>query len=198
MIASLAGHIQAIRKEALILQVGGVGYLVHVPRNLLDEATAGQQVHVGQRLELWVYTAVRENDLALYGFRTVEEYDLFALLLGVSGVGPRTALAVVSTFAPETLRGAVAQGNADALTRIPGIGRKTAQRLMLDLKDKIGLSAADWATPTMNPRDADVINALTALGYSIVEAQGALAAVPDAVESLDERILAALRSLGSQ
>jgi holliday junction DNA helicase RuvA len=193
MIASLHGQIKAVRSDSIIVDIGGVGYQVHVPGPLLSELA-----HVGQTVDLYTHTHVRENELALYGFRSLEELDLFTLLIGVSGIGPRTGLAILSTFAPETLRDAIARGDALALTRIPGIGRKTAQRLVLDLKDKIGAPSDLAVVTSLNAADADVINALTALGYSVAEAQSALATIPQDVQELDERILATLRSLGSR
>lgn len=192
MIASLRGQLQAVRAESLIIDVGGVGFQVFVPRALLD-----QPGHVGQTITLHTHLAVRETELALYGFAAAEELELFAVLLGISGIGPRTALAALSVFSPETLRGIVAQGDATALTRIPGVGRKTAQRLVLDLRDRLGEVTTAWA-PAATPADTDVINALTALGYSVAEAQTAVANLPAETSELDERILAALRYLGSR
>ncbi len=191
MIASLHGNVQAIRENALVVELGGIGFLVHVPQNCLEMA------RVGRTIELTTHLHVRETELALYGFSSVEEHDIFLLLLGVSGIGPRTALAVLSTFSPDTLQGAVADGNITALTRIPGIGRKTAERMMLDLRDKVtvGHERSLDASP-LREGDVDVINALTSLGYSLGEAREALAAVSEEAEALDERILAALRALG--
>lgn len=191
MIASLSGRVKAIRKDALVIDVAGVGFAVHVVAALLDGA-----VHLGQPIELYTHMHVREGDISLYGFHDSGEHELFVALLGVNGVGPRTALAVLSTFSPETLRSAISQGNVSALTRIPGIGAKTAQRLMLDLRDRIGVSTEAFAVAPLQEGDADIINALTALGYSLAEAQSALRAVPEDLKALDERILAALRSLG--
>ncbi len=191
MIASLSGRVKALRQDALIVEVGGVGFEVRVPRALLESS-----LRVGQSVELYTYMLVREGEIALFGFRSLGEHELFTTLLAVNGVGPRTALAVLSTFSPETLRSAIAQGNIAALTRIPGVGAKTAQRLVLDLKDKLGLPAEAIAMATWREGDADVLNALTALGYSLAEAQMALKAVPEETMRLDERILAALRSLG--
>jgi len=190
VIASLRGQLQAVRKDCLVIDVGGVGYQVFVPRSLLD-----QPGHIGQPIELHTHLAVRDTEVALYGFCTLEELELFNVLLGVSGIGPRTALSALSVFSPETLRGIVAQGDAGALTRIPGVGRKTAQRLVLDLRDRLGEAAA-WI-PAGTRTDADVINALTALGYSVAEAQAAVNNLPADTSELDERILAALRYLGS-
>jgi len=192
VIASLRGQLKAIREGALIVDVGGVGYLVHVPGSLLSEGLA-----TGQVIELHTHTHVRENELALYGFRTPEELDLFLLLIKVNGIGPRTALAILSTLAPETLRGAIARGDAQALMHIPGIGRKTAERLVVDLKDKVGVAGAVLTAAAPTPVDVDVINALTALGYSLAEAQAAVAALPKEAKDLDRRILAALQFLGS-
>ena len=191
MIGSLCGRIKAIRESSLIIDVGGVGFRVFVVESLLD-GTA----RVGQTIELFTYLCVRENNLSLYGFHSLEAHDLFVTLLGVSGIGPRTALAILSSFSPETLRGAIASGDASALTHIPGIGRKTAQRLILDLRDKIGMAAEPWVAAPLQEGDADVINALTSLGYSLSEAHNALAAVSETTKEVDERILAALRFLG--
>ena len=192
MIASLSGQIQAIRDDALIVQVGGVGYHGYVASSFFDDA-----IHVGASIDLYTYMHVRESEMSLYGFRTLAEHDLFVILIGVSGIGPRTALAALSSFSPEMLRSAIIQGDAALLGRIPGVGRKTAERLMFDLRDKVGAAGTVWGTPGMREADADVISALTALGYSVAEARSALAAVPETVEALDERILEALRVLGT-
>ena len=192
MIASLHGHVEALLDDSLVVRVGDVGYEVRVTRTLLDRVP-----RVGHKIDLWAYTFVRENEISLYGFETLDERELFLTLLGVAGIGARTALAILSTFAPETLRNAIAQGDAIALTRIPGIGRKTAQRMLLDLKDKIGVLSDDWMPVPITDADAEAINALAALGYSLAEAQSAVASVPTEIEALDERILAALRLMAS-
>jgi len=192
VIASLRGQLKAIRDDSVIIDVGGVGYQVHVTGPTLDELA-----DVGQVVELHTHLHVRENGITIYGFRSLGELDLFAMLIGVSGIGPRTALATLSAFSPETLRDLLAQGDALALTRIPGIGPKTAQRLVLDLRDKVGAVGQALVPPGLSADDADLINALTSLGYSVLEAQGALRAVPADLTELDQRILTALRFLGS-
>jgi Holliday junction DNA helicase RuvA len=192
VIASLRGQLKAAKDGSIIIEVGGVGYRVYVADSFFDDLPA-----VGQVVEVQTYMAVRENDITLYGFGSAAELELFRLLIGVNGVGPRSALAALSAFSAEVLRSAIAQGDALALTRIPGIGQKTAQRLVLDLRDKVGIAAEEIGAPTLTGADADVINALTALGYSLAEARGALSAIPDDVAELDGRILAALRALGS-
>ena len=192
MIASLRGQLKAVRDDSVIIDVGGVGYRVYVTGPTLSELS-----DIGQVVELHTHLHVRENDIAVYGFRSLAELDLFVMLIGVSGIGPRTALATLSAFSPETLRDALVQGDALALTRIPGIGPKTAQRLVFDLRDKVTAAAGALVAPGLSPEDVDVIDALTSLGYSVLEAQTALRAIPKDLHELDERILAALQSLGS-
>ncbi|NLG49671.1 MAG: Holliday junction branch migration protein RuvA [Chloroflexi bacterium] len=192
MIASLCGKLTAVGDDYVVVDVGGVGFRVRTTQSLIEHATPGKTV------ELQTHMIVRENEISLYGFQSTEEVDLFGVLIGVSGIGPRTALSILSAFSPETLRGVISQGDVQALTRIPGIGRKTAQRLALDLKDRLGVGGAGVALSSVNASDADALNALTALGYSLSEAQEALSLVPADVQGLDERILAALRALGSR
>ena len=124
-------------------------------------------------------------------------FDEFELLLTVSGIGPRTALACLSTLSPEVMRQAVTSGEAAVFTRIPGIGLKTAQRMLLDLKDRVGHLAVSSGVGLGAGPDRDVIEALMALGYSAAEAQSALRAIPKDVTSLDQRIVAALRQMAS-
>lgn len=191
MIASVKGKLQAVGDHYVVVDVGGVGFRVRTTQTLVDHATPGKTI------ELHTHMVVRENEISLYGFESTEEVDLFGVLLGVTGIGPRTALNILSAFSPETLRGVIGQGDVAALARVPGIGRKTAQRLALDLKDRLGAGGPGAAMPSLSAADADALNALTALGYSLSEAQEALSAVPPDVQGLDERILAALRALGS-
>ena len=192
MIATVHGTVQAVQDAALVVVLGGLGLRIQVPGTVIERA------HVGRPIDLYTHLYVRETELALYGFGSQAELDLFTLLLSVNGVGPRTALAVLSTFSPETLKSALSGGDIVALTRIPGIGRKTAERMVLDLRDRVGAAQGGvWTGPAMKQADVDVINALTALGYSLAEARQALSAVPEGVEALDMRILEALRSLGS-
>ncbi len=190
MISSLSGTVQAIREEYLIVVVNGVGYHVQPTRAVTDTIS-----HKGQHVDLFIYTHVRENSLDLYGFETLEERELFSVLLGVSGIGPQTALSVISAFSPEALRSIIAQESISSLTEIKGIGTKTAQRMMLDLKDRIGAPSQPMALGATPDADQDVISALTSLGYSTNEAHAALNAIPQDTESLDARIMAALQAL---
>ena len=190
MIATLRGQVRAIQSESLIVEVGGVGYRVLCVGGLLSG-----KVRQGQTIELYTHMCVRENDITLYGFVSEEEQGLFALLVGVNGIGPRTALAALSSLSPDALRGAIVREDLDVLTRIPGVGPKTARRLMLDLRDRLQAVVGVEGVTVPDQEDVDVINALTALGYSVAEATQALDAIPKDAQALDERILAALRVL---
>ena len=146
MISSLRGRIAAQGDNYVVLDVGGVGFKVFVPSSSLDQFGG-----VGQEISLFTHMHVRENELALYGFGSPDELQLFQLLLGVSGIGPKVGLKIVSIMSVETLREAIATGDAAMLTRIPGIGKKIAERLMVDLKDKLGVSLEFRFLPGAHP-----------------------------------------------
>lgn len=190
MIASLKGLIQAIGPDHWIIEVGGVGLRVNIPANLADELGGPG---VGRPVQLYTYLHVRENELALYGFASEDTRALFEMLLGVNGVGPRTALSMVSTLSPELLHRAVTHDEPEVLQRVPGIGRKTAERIVFHLKDRLKGAAIPAPLGMISDTDADVIAALTGLGYSIIEAQSALQSLPrDPALPLEERIRLAL------
>jgi len=187
MIANLKGGIEAIGKDYLIVGVGGIGFKVYVPTSFLETAEGP-----GRQVELFTHLRVRENELALYGCGSEDELALFELLLSVSGVGPKVALAMLSTMSPDSLRLAIAQGNAEVLTRVPGIGPKMAKKIVFHLKDRIEVEFAPEAVPFLTEADAEVIAALTSLGYSVVEAQAALQSLPDEEMEIEERVRLAL------
>ena len=187
MISSINGRVADRTTDSLVVEVGGVGLEVFAPADLVSGAEAGKPI------TLHTYLVVRENELSLYGFNTKEERNFFNLLIGVNGVGPRLALAVLSTLTPNAIRRAVFSEQAEMFSRVSGVGKTTAQKIQLHLKNKIkdvdGLEAA----PMMDDLDTEVIGALTALGYSIVEAQAALQSIPkDAPRDLEERLRLAL------
>ena len=188
MIASLHGRITARGDDYVIVEVGGVGFRVLMPQSQRDRIGG-----VGQDVRLFTHLHVRDSEMALYGFGTADELSLFELLLGVSGIGPRVALKIVAIASVETLREAISRGDAGMLTRIPGVGRKTAERLMVDLKDKLGVSLQFVSYPPLTDADAEVISALTSLGYSVAEAQAALHTLPQEELPLEERIRLALQ-----
>jgi len=187
MIANLKGRIEAIGRDYLVVGVGGIGFKVYVPTSFLETAEG-----LGRQVELFTHLHVRENELTLYGCGSEDELALFELLLGVSGVGPRVALAMLSTMSPDSLRLAIAQGNAVALTRVPGIGPKMAKKIVFHLKDRIAVEVGPEAVPFLTDADAEVIAALTSLGYSVVEAQAALQSLPAEEMEIEERVRLAL------
>jgi holliday junction DNA helicase RuvA len=187
MIAHLHGSIEFVGKDHLIVNVGNVGLRVYVPAATHDAAGVGKMV------DLFTHLHIRETEWTLYGFPSQEELELFELLLGVSGVGARTALAVLGAASPEQLRSAIAHEQAEVLTRVPGIGPKTAKSIIFHLKDKVGVVTPGTPIAYLTDADTEVIAALTGLGYSIVEAQTALASLPrDASQDVEERIRLAL------
>ncbi len=188
MIATLQGRIVAKGENHVIIDVGGVGFKVFVPSSVLQRLGA-----MGQEASLFTHMHVRENEIALYGCRTPDELALFELLLGVSGIGPKVALNIVSIMSADDLRDAIARGDALMLTRIPGVGKKTAERVMLDLKDKLGVGLEFVSYPALTHADAEVISALTSLGYSIAEAQAALRSLPREELTLEERVRLSLQ-----
>jgi len=187
MIAALKGKLQALGSEWAIVNVGGIGFKLFMPTSTL--AALGT---IGEEVELHTHLYIREDNATFYGFATPEELGLFQTLIGVSGLGPKLALAMLSAMGTEKLAMAIASGSADLLAEIPGIGKKTANRLILELKEKIG---AGWlaAPAELAEENADVLAALTTLGYSVREAAPAIAAIPpDQGLTLEEKIKLAL------
>jgi holliday junction DNA helicase RuvA len=195
VIASLRGRLLEVLADGAVLEVGGVGYRVH----LTPKAVAA----LPREGEVLVHTVtyVREDTLALYGFATTDERRAFEQLLTATGVGPKLALAVLAVHSPDALRRAVGAGDADALTLVPGVGRKGAARLILELKGKLGDGEPEPPADETagRPAYAEVREALGALGYGPAEIKTALAALPpDAGErSTEELLRLALRGLGS-
>lgn len=186
MIARLQGRVAARGKDYLIVEVNGLGFQVLVPAPVLAAA------QVGEPVALFTHLHVRENELTLYGCGSEEELTLFEQLLSVSGVGPKAALALLSAMSPESLRLAIGQEHPELLARVPGIGKKTAEKIVFDLKDKMAVEAVPEGLVALTEADAEVIDALTSLGYSIVEAQRAVQSVPPEVTEVEERLRLAL------
>ncbi|MFA5785563.1 MAG: Holliday junction branch migration protein RuvA [Actinomycetota bacterium] len=198
MIAMLRGRLAETAGDGAILDVGGVGYRVYLPTGALARLPGR-----GEPVTLHVHTYVREDTLALYGFLSPEERDVFEVLLGVTRVGPKVALAVLSVHGPEALRRAVATGDADALALVPGIGKKGAARLVLELKDKLGegdLEGPAAGTTELRAAISEVRSALSSLGYSPSEVKESLEALPalDGETSPEEMLRLALRNLAGR
>jgi len=192
MIASLQGTVDALGADFLIVNVNGVGFKVTVPTSVLSEGGV-----TGREIKLFTHLHVREDDLSLYGFDTPDGLRLFELLLTVSGLGPKTAMNMLSGLNADELTMAIASGSVEMLTSISGVGKKTADRLILELKDKVGGVMISTATGRAAQENADVVAALASLGYSAAEATRAVAALPAGKKlTLEEKVKLALQSLG--
>lgn len=194
MIASVRGMVEAVRLDSAVVEVGGVGMRVQAAPATLAGLRLGAEARLSTSL------VVREDSLTLYGFADDDEREVFEILQTVSGVGPRLALAVLAVHRPDELRTAVAAQDIVALTRVPGIGRKGAQRILLELGDKLG-PARDGlpAAPVARDSQPEVVDALVQLGWSTKPAEEAVAAVlaePDAQRDVAAVLRAALLHLG--
>jgi Holliday junction DNA helicase RuvA len=187
MIASVRGRVQFVGDNCLVLEVGGIGLSLGVPMARLSEPPV-----VGNSLQLYTRLIVREDALSLYGFETEDTLELFDQLLEVSGVGPRLALATLAHLSPEVLRRAIANNQPEALSKVPGIGRKTGEKIVFHLKDR--MQSVEGVAAALSGLDTEVLGVLTNLGYSLVEAQAAVQSIPkDAPDDLETRVRSALR-----
>jgi holliday junction DNA helicase RuvA len=191
-ISRLRGRLEEQGPGWAVVDVGGIGLQVFHPLGSLDDVSTGSAV------DFYTHLYVREDQLTLYGFLSRQARELFIMLIGISGIGPKGALAVLSTFSPDELAGAIAGGDVERLRRVPGLGVKTAGRLILDMQERIkGLGVA----PDLGMgggRQDDVAAALVALGYSTAEANSAARATADAGVAIEERIKRALQHLSAQ
>ena len=183
MISYIKGPLTAIEEDVIVVEAGGVGMGIHVPLSVLDRLPG-----IGREVTVYTYFQVREDAMSLYGFLNRQDRDMFRQLIGVNGVGPKAALGILSTMTPDDLRLAIVTGDAKAISRAPGIGPKTAQRLILDLKDKISMeevlgnlalpcdggASAALGTASMGEAAKEAVQALVALGYSNMEANKAV------------------------
>lgn len=185
MIGSLEGTVKAVVRDTIIVATGsGVGYRLFVMTDVLAK------VSEGDRIFLWTHLAVREKAHDLYGFETKEELNWFELLLTVSGIGPRSALAVMNSADPKTLTAAIVAQDAAILSRAIGIGKKTAEKIVLELKEKV---EPQEGGVEVNAHDGELVEALVSLGYSAKEARDAAKAVPKELATTEERIREAIR-----
>lgn len=197
MIGYLRGQVFQLMTDHCILDVNGVGYRLYI-----SNATR-QKLSTGSNATLHTYLNVREDALLLYGFFTFEEYELFCQLITVTGIGPKAAVSILSAVTPDGFRLAVSQKNLSVLTKIPGIGKKTAERLILELKDKLGQAEGsdDWSDvqPGMGGQDihSQALQALTALGYSQAEVAPVLRQAAGSAKSVEEAVRLVLREMGS-
>jgi Holliday junction DNA helicase RuvA len=194
MIASLNGKIDSLNGDSAIVEVGGVGFRVFMPTSALS--SIGKP---GDSVKVFTHMHVREDNITLYGFPTPEELWLFETLLGVTGLGPRLSLAILSALTPDQFTTAVATGSAEMLDMIPGIGKKVANRIILELKEKIGAGWIITPATQVSQENEEVLGALTSLGYSASEAVKAVASLPtDSTLELEEKVKLALQYLGKR
>lgn len=190
MISQLEGKIVGIKGNAVTLMVGGVGYQVFLSAYTLGKV-AGQE----QTL-FYIHTHVREDMLALYGFLNEEELAMFELLISISGIGPKVALSILSIADVKTIRTAVVNQDPSILTRVSGVGKKTAERVIMELQNKVDAVGVEDQASALAGQDA--LEALTSLGYSVSQAREALKLVPSDIQDVSARIRQALKNLGKK
>jgi len=193
MIATLEGILEHRDSDSVIVNVGGLGFRVHV-----SSSTSSKLGAVKGKIFLYTHLHVREDNISLYGFASSDELALFKNLISVSGIGPKLALSMLSALNPEQLAMAITSGDIGILSQVPGIGEKTASRLVVELRGKLEKEWKEVAVP-LAPESADVIAALTGLGYSVAEATRAVSRIPDSGGlSLEEKVKMALQELAKR
>lgn len=194
MIATLEGTLEYRGVDSVIINVGGIGFQVHVPGSTLSQLGA-----INDKVSLYTHLHLREDNVSLYGFASEEELALFKNLISVSGIGPKAALALLSALNPEQLAMAIASGNVDVISQVPGIGKKIAGRLVVELKGKLEREWKKGGVLPLAAENTDAIAALTNLGYSLREATQAVSNLPDSAElSLEEKVKMALQQLAAK
>ena len=195
MIASIRGTLLFVGVDHAVLETGGVGFQIFAPRNVL-----GNLGEIGAEVRLYTHLHIREDLLALYGFASTDQRHLFETLLAVSGIGPKVALSLLSSSPADELRVTIAGGDTARLARVPGIGKKTAERLVLELRGKLDVKGGlpiPGATPAVLAANAELAEMLVSLGFSAAEANAAIAALPaDAPPAIEDRLRLALRYFG--
>ena len=193
MIASLRGKLESLGSDWAIINVG-IGFQVYMPTSTLSLLST-----IGEEVKLYTHLHLREDNATLYGFASADELGLFQTLISVSGLGPKLALAMLSALNVEKLTMAIATGSSDLLTMIPGIGKKVANRLILELKEKIGAGWITTPAAQLAEENTEVVAALISLGYSVAEATRAVASLPSPSDlSLEEKIKQALGYFGGK
>lgn len=188
MIAKLKGKIEYIRDNYAVVDVAGIGYKVFMTAHGLGKV-AGQK-----EAEIFIHTHVREDAINLFGFLNLEELEMFELLISISGVGPKSALGILTIATTKTIRAAILNEDSSILTKVSGIGKKTAERVILELQNKVAdLPEGEKEAASV---DSDAIDALMAMGYSAYEAREALKNVAKDVKDVGQRVKLALKSLG--
>lgn len=190
MIAKISGKIEYQKENYVVVDVSGIGYKIFLTLYTLGKVSGKKEV------SLFIHTYVREDTLALYGFLTHEELEMFELLISISGIGPKAASSILSIATPKTIRTAILNEDSSILTKVSGIGKKTAERVILELQNKVAdMSDSEKGEAVI---DSDSIEALVTMGYSLTEAREALKNVPEEIRDIGQRIKIALKNLGKQ
>ncbi len=192
MIAHLEGTIIHKTEKFVVIDVAGVGYKVFITLDTIASLDKDMEA------SFWIYTAVRENSLDLYGFPTIEEMSFFELLLDVSGIGPKSALGILAVASIDTLKKAIATGDTGYLNKVSGIGRKTAEKIVIELRDKLKAHIGEDGVPSSLRGESDIVEALKSLGYSQNEARDVLRQIPSEIQGTNARIKQALKILGGK
>ncbi len=193
MIATLDGTLEYRGTDSVIINVGGIGFQLYIPSSTLSQLGA-----IGGKVSLYTHLHLRKDNVSLYGFVSNEESALFKNFISVSGIGPKVALAMLSALNPQQLAMAITSGNIDLISQVPGVGKKMASRLVVELRGKLEKEWEEAALP-LAPENTDVIAALTSLGYSLREATQAVSSLPDSKElSLEEKVKLVLQQLAGR
>jgi len=190
MISKLTGTISHTETKYIILEVNGVGYKISI-----NSETASKIIKSYKNITFWTYLAVRENALDLYGFLTIEELNFFELLITISGIGPKTAQGIMNAASIQTLGMAIQTGDSTHLTKINGIGKKVAEKIIMELKDKIETIVESTESKESIRNNSDTVEALISLGYSQIEARNALKEIPKNLQKTSDKIKEALKIL---
>jgi Holliday junction DNA helicase RuvA len=191
MISRLAGTIAHIDPKYIVLDVKGVGYKVFTTVDIMTKLGKEKE-----EITVWTYMAVRETALDLYGFTSLSELNFFELLITISGIGPKTALGILNVASVQTLETAIQTADTSHLTKISGIGKKVAEKIILELKDKVSTIAHTEESKSAMKTESDALEALKSLGYSQNEAREALKELPKEITKTNEKIREALKILG--
>ncbi len=187
MIASISGKVIQLTKETVIIDINGLGIEVFVPKPLLGETEAGDLLY------LYTYMLVREDNISLYGFASLEEKQLFLQFLAVGGIGPKLSLSILSSLSIDNSRSAILREKPDYFSRVPGIGKKTAQKIIIQMQGKLP-EGEGLGVRSITDVDDAVVDALISLGYSVVEAQTALQTIPkDTPDDVESKLRVALQ-----
>ncbi len=189
MIRKIYGEVDYVGKNYAVVETGKIGYQVFFNEVSLGKLAADKN----KEFEIFTYTYVREDQLSLFGFLSKEELEMFELLLSINGIGPRAALGILNIADPKMIRSAISKGDSSILTKVSGVGKKTAERVVMELQNKI--EEMPEAESQEAQSDQDVVDALLSMGYSISEARQAAGSVPKKIEDVSERIREALKAM---